>query len=184
MTWRELCEHIQSLGQCLVEQELAPGDVVCLVGRAEQSLVLRYLACLAQGVIPALLSDQSKSQFITKFDTLYRTNEPANVWGNCQWDELTAQRDELELYRIERSDDDFSKAGSQPTNAIEMTEPVVSIVFTSGSTGRPKAVAHRASNHLASAEGLLQRFPFTADDSWLLSYPCSMSLGWPLFGAG
>ncbi len=52
-----------------------------------------------------------------------------------------------------------------------MNEPVVSIVFTSGSTGRPKAVAHRASNHLASAEGLLQRFRFTADDSWLLSLP-------------
>lgn len=171
MSWRELVAQVQSLGQRLIEQGVAPGDVVCLVGRAEQSLVLRYLACLTHGVIPALLSDQSKPQFIAKFDTLYRADEPAIVWGNCQWDERTVQYDENELYRIERPQDNNPKVEPNPTNAIELTETVASIVFTSGSTGRPKAVAHRASNHLASAEGLLQRFSFTADDSWLLSLP-------------
>ncbi|UJF19952.1 o-succinylbenzoate--CoA ligase [Vibrio sp. SS-MA-C1-2] len=44
-------------------------------------------------------------------------------------------------------------------------------VLTSGSSGRPKAVVHSIDNHLASAEGLLQKLPFEATDSWLLSLP-------------
>ena len=45
------------------------------------------------------------------------------------------------------------------------------IIHTSGSSGDPKAVLHTVGNHVASAEGLIQRFPLGPGDRWLLNLP-------------
>ncbi|GMQ45847.1 o-succinylbenzoate--CoA ligase [Vibrio sp. 10N] len=171
LTWSQLSEQIQVLRQQLVEHHVSAGDVVCLVGRAEQSLVLRYLACVAHGAIPALLSDQPKPQLMAKFNTLYRPDDRVLVWGHCQWDGSTANCGERELYMVDYSQRDDQPTNEAPPSNIDLGESIASIVFTSGSTGQPKAVAHTASHHQASADGLLQRFSFTRADSWLLSLP-------------
>ncbi|WP_199449492.1 AMP-binding protein, partial [Vibrio harveyi] len=52
----------------------------------------------------------------------------------------------------------------QPSRAVTFT-------LTSGSTGMPKAVVHTAAQHLASAQGLLEKMNYQQGDSWLLSLP-------------
>lgn len=45
------------------------------------------------------------------------------------------------------------------------------LVHTSGSTGEPKAALHTVRNHVASARGLMERFPLGPGDRWLLDLP-------------
>ncbi|MEO0556940.1 MAG: AMP-binding protein [Bacteroidota bacterium] len=45
------------------------------------------------------------------------------------------------------------------------------LVHTSGSTGTPKAALHTVGNHVASARGLMERFPLGPGDRWLLDLP-------------
>ena len=50
-------------------------------------------------------------------------------------------------------------------------EAPFTVIHTSGSSGQPKAALHTVRNHVASAQGLMERFPLGPGDRWLLDLP-------------
>lgn len=159
-TWLELAEKVQRLAASLGKQGVSKGDVVTCVGKNSPQLLLLYLACLEQGAICALTMPQSESELKSKLATLYVNPDNAYLWSDKGTPVPTAG------YHVQVSELEIEDWHSQYQN-----KSIASIVFTSGSTGIPKAVAHTSQQHLASAQGLLEKFHFQQDDTWLLSLP-------------
>ncbi len=158
LTWLEVKQQVEQYRHQLIDKAIVQGQVVCLIGRAQETLVFAYLACLAHGAVPAIVAEQSDELLEAKLSALYLKDEPAVVWNCCSSTELPS----LHFH---------SRGTSQHRSAVPSNIDIASIIFTSGSTGRPKAVVHGAEQHIASASGLLECFGFVVGDSWLLSLP-------------
>ncbi len=164
-TWSELDQAVSQLALSLKRQGIQPGNVLTCVGKNSPELVMVYLACLELGAVCAVTMPQTEAEFNQKLMTLYGDLTEAKIWVCDKVPQLVA----------------MSNVSLKPINAGLTTNEfdldiLASIIFTSGSTGTAKAVAHTSRQHLASAEGLLQRFCFTQQDTWLLSLPmCHVS---------
>ncbi|NOI80541.1 o-succinylbenzoate--CoA ligase [Vibrio tubiashii] len=159
-TWSELETAVDQVAASLASQGVGAGSVLTCVGKNSVELILVYLACLELEAICAITMPQTKVEFNQKLATLYPEPGQAKVWLSTDVPELRSlQNIELKPLLTEYCQGKFS------------SEALASIVFTSGSTGVPKAVAHTSKQHLASAQGLLQRFAFKQADTWLLSLP-------------
>ncbi len=159
-TWSELHQVVQSCAYTLAEQGVKSSSVVTCVGKNSAELLMVYLACMELGAVCAVTMPQPQSSLRDKLRALYRDGEQQYVWSlePCQVDAT--------VYL------DFN-ALQQPCNLQQSykADALTSIIFTSGSMGQPKAVAHTNAQHFASAQGLLECFQFTANDTWLLSLP-------------
>ncbi len=179
-SWQQLEQAVLRYVATLQQQGIAAGDVVTCVARNGAELVFIYLACMEIGAVCAITMPQPRSSLKSKLVTLYAKDEIAKVWfGNGA---QPYQLSNIQLITLDEASSD-KVVGYR-------ADGLASIIFTSGSTGAPKAVAHTHQQHLASAQGLLERFSFTAQDTWLLSLPMYHVSGlaiiyrWLLAGAG
>ncbi|MGV2990186.1 o-succinylbenzoate--CoA ligase [Vibrio sp. E150_011] len=198
-SWQQVQRVVSQYQLALVKAGVEKNTVVCLIGRAEPALLFAYLACLAQGCLPALVARQPVTGMNAKLTTLYSKSERAYLWWCSdtarEWSASSFDRDVTfintqpieggcEHSEHEQAVNDDAIHGNVMhgntihdyaihNNAIYELSPhqIASIIFTSGSTGKPKAVVHTIEQHLASATGLLERFAFSPSDRWLLSLP-------------
>ncbi|WED22613.1 o-succinylbenzoate--CoA ligase [Vibrio sp. JC009] len=171
--WQSLCEEVSKCITLLEAQGVQSGDVVTLVGKNHPSMLILFLACQELGAVAAFMMPQPMPVLISKLNILYADKGRVRIWltekvrRGYSDSELSIVRSSLLKYEI------GSGFGTE-LPVIEhdySAEKLATIVFTSGSTGVPKAVAHTSVQHFASAAGLLERFHFTAGDTWLLSLP-------------
>ncbi|MCL9776125.1 o-succinylbenzoate--CoA ligase [Vibrio methylphosphonaticus] len=190
-TWQQIQKTVQQYQQALIDEGVQSHSVVCLVGRAEIDLVFAYLACVAQGAIPAMVS--ASSDINDRLETLYKANEKAYLW-DCSGTgiDFTAQTRTREIGIIcldfpEDKSHNKKMTSLEEKNSADLHQ-CASIIFTSGSTGKPKAVVHTVEQHLASAKGLLERFSYSDSDRWLLSLPMfhvsGLAIIWRWLSAG
>ncbi|MEZ8099619.1 o-succinylbenzoate--CoA ligase [Vibrio bivalvicida] len=159
-TWAELTTVVEQVANSLASQGIGTDSVLTCVGKNSPELILVYLACLELEAICAITMPQTETEFQQKLSTLYSKPSEAKVWLSSDIPHLyNYQNIELKL------------SNNQTGYASFNNDSLASIIFTSGSTGLPKAVAHTSKQHLASAQGLLQRFKFKRGDTWLLSLP-------------
>ncbi|MBA5761801.1 o-succinylbenzoate--CoA ligase [Vibrio sp. 404] len=159
-TWYELYQTVRSYADALSQQGVQTNSVVTCVGKNSTEMLLVYLACLELGAVCAVTMPQTRSAFLDKLITLYRTDEQQYIWSQqCS-----------EIATTLHIDNDGS-AESHPFYSHYNIDALASIIFTSGSMGKPKAVVHTHAQHFASAQGLLEGFQYTAGDTWLLSLP-------------
>lgn len=159
-TWAQLACEVDKVAASLANQGICSGSVLTCVGKNSPELVLVYLACLELNAVCALTMPQTELEFEQKLATLYLQPNQAKVWLST---------DIAQLNRYQNIELHSSSAMASPSGYRD--DALASIVFTSGSTGAPKAVAHNSLQHLASAQGLLERFHFEQADQWLLSLP-------------
>ncbi len=174
LTWQQLADRIEQYAQALHQQGVQGGDVLTLVGKNHPHTLLWLLAAASRGVICALTMPQPGEALHLKLDALYGAHQTPHLW--------LAPGADVSRHSISRHSDRAVNVIQIP-KALHVTEPVgwhgdlyqadnlATLIFTSGSTGVPKAVAHTHAQHLASAQGLLQEFVFSAEDTWLLSLP-------------
>ncbi len=164
-TWFELEREVQRYAYAMQQQGVKTQDVVTCVGKNSAELVLIYLACLELGAICAITMPQPQQSLEHKLATLYRNEDTVWCWS----------AESLDLNHIPNGvvplKFESLPSPSEFEASVYQSEQLASIIFTSGSTGLPKAVAHTNQQHLASANGLLQGFAFTQQDTWLLSLP-------------
>ncbi len=198
LTWQALSELMDIHASQLRVQGIKQDHVVAAVSANGLDVLCLYLACLRLGACCVVLNPkQSALELQDKLVTLAAQHiwiaEPqtqlteaalsatesilefgvsaiSTVEGierveGIETDERAAVMDGLE------NSFDNSSEDSQASDIQWHPKRLVSLVFTSGSSGAAKAVAHSGENHLASAAGLLAKFSFQQEDSWLLSLP-------------
>ncbi|MCK6262063.1 o-succinylbenzoate--CoA ligase [Vibrio sp. ZSDE26] len=172
-TWQQLSQKVNDYAYQLKLAGVTKGDVVTLVGKNQPETLFVYLACCELGAIGAITMPQPRAKLQQKLDCLYQQNQTRYLWFSEEtWQRFT----ELEQIEIHK---DCKVLTLEHQNAVLDRETVTSIdpntlasiIFTSGSTGVPKAVTHNYKQHFASADGLLQVFSYTTEDTWLLSLP-------------
>ncbi len=163
ISWQQLAGHVSSIARQLAEQGVTAGSVVTLVGKDSQQMLWYLLGAMHLGAITALTMPQPKSLLKDKLDALYKHDQ-----AQWRWLDANAEREAQLCSTLQP----LLWTDSLPhVTSNYCLDALATIVFTSGSTGRPKAVAHSHAQHFASANGLLQKFAFTCDDTWLLSLP-------------
>nr|WP_321463483.1 o-succinylbenzoate--CoA ligase [uncultured Vibrio sp.] len=170
--WQQLECRIELYASYLQQQGVASGDVVTLVGKNQTETVLFYLAAQHIGAIAALTMPQPFGVLNSKLDTLYKPEQTRYVWFAENGFSAYSKPEQTTLScnlltcpkETTRKSNATQESGYRHGN-------VASIIFTSGSTGIPKAVVHTQRQHFASADGLLNEFKFTEQDTWLLSLP-------------
>lgn len=165
-TWSELEQVVSLYANTLAQQQVTQGSVVTCMGKNSPEMLLIYLACAELGAICALTMPQPYASLADKLETLYLPDQAANVWVGDS-DSRVEGITRLDLTGLEK----FSNTDKASERSAYLADSPASIIFTSGSMGKPKAVVHTHTQHLASAQGLLQQFHFQPTDCWLLSLP-------------
>lgn len=166
-SWAHLNSLLNGVTVSLRGQNIGQGDVVALVSKNSIELVLAYLACIQLGALPALIAPSTNKPLVQKLDTLGCNH----VWFGKGTNKLVDRTPLSAFYSLLQISIGCCVESDSTTPANVHPDNLVSIVFTSGSTGAPKAVAHTNKQHEASAHGLLARFGFKSNDTWLLSLP-------------
>lgn len=144
-TWQDLHQEVSRICHAFTDKGVQPRQVMALIGKNSAELVLMYLACLRLKVTPAMVAPAPDPVIEQKL---------IQVGANWVWRQ-TESGSTFEHY----------------ATSYQHQASFASLIFTSGSTGAPKAVAHTSQAHMASAQGLIERFEFNSTDSWLLSLP-------------
>ncbi|CAH0991686.1 2-succinylbenzoate--CoA ligase [Sinobacterium norvegicum] len=151
VSWLSLWRRVDQLTARLEQQGVGRRDIVVCVATKPSEQLFLFLACLRLGAVFTALNhnfpEQQKKRLV---------------------EQLAAS--------IIIGDGFFSSALESVTEDKPASPTIsqgqwASLVMTSGSSGLPKAVLHTVGQHLASAEGLLSKIPFTKEDGWLLSLP-------------
>ncbi len=165
LNWQQLAQQVDNIAAQLNHQGVSRGSVLALVARHNSSeQLIIFLACQQLGAVCAFVPMLTLQGVMQKLDILYSADATRFIcWLEDELPAPAAIADEqLQL--------DFLHSGEAISPGYSNDLPA-SIIFTSGSTGVPKAVLHTHAQHLASAQGLLSQFHFTAQDTWLLSLP-------------
>ena len=181
LTWQQLTEQVDQYAAALELDGLRSGDVLTLVGKNQPSILLWLLAAMQQGVICAITMPQPTVQLTEKLARLYGP-KPAWLWISPSLNSLVDELAKCYSSPLQFLDfptvEPFSSAvsdtemdGVSASSTAYELDTLATLIFTSGSMGVPKAVAHTHRQHFASAKGLLERFAFTEQDTWLLSLP-------------
>lgn len=155
LDWTTLCQRVDALAGGFHQQGVKEGDGVALRGKNSAQLLLAWIALLQCGARVLPLNPQFPDEFLSdllpgltlSWGISLPDQEPVSVLPVLQW--LTAK----------------------PWQACWQPDRLASMTLTSGSSGIPKAAVHTCAAHLASAEGVLSRLHYGAEDSWLLSLP-------------
>jgi O-succinylbenzoic acid--CoA ligase len=155
LTWRELCQRVDTLAGGFQQQGVRADQGVVLRSKNSPEMVLAFLALLQCGarVLPLnpQLPDSLLEQLLPEL-----TISHALTFGSP----LTVAH----INALTLAEGEGFQAQWLPSRFASMT-------LTSGSTGLPKAAVHTVEAHLASAAGVLAAMNYGASDSWLLSLP-------------
>ncbi|MFT5879995.1 MAG: O-succinylbenzoic acid--CoA ligase [Moritella sp.] len=196
-TWQALRELVDIHASQLRDQGVKQDHVVAAVAANGLDVLCLYLACLRLGACCVVLNPkQSDSELQDKLGTLAAQyvwfadpktqlaeavtlgTESMLEFGASTMPIIEAMETVAAIDGLKNSSDngfgnssDNSSDENKASHIQWQPKRLMSLVFTSGSSAVAKAVAHSGENHLASAAGLLTKFSFKQEDSWLLSLP-------------
>ncbi|WP_228729919.1 o-succinylbenzoate--CoA ligase [Shewanella avicenniae] len=170
--YQQLSQQVLALGQWLSDQGLKAGDKLGIVASNCVEMVLLYWACVDRGLLFCPLSPKFPDLQLQEIMQRLSIN---TLW--CPDDNRNTLWSADNSFKVQRLSPNFTdlavnSLASQNNTIpdIEIDKPV-NLLLTSGSSGVPKGAVHSLSNHIANAEGSLQRIALSENDGWLLSLP-------------
>ncbi|MDP9645704.1 AMP-binding protein [Paraburkholderia caledonica] len=159
LTYAELHQAVDRLATALPARQL-----LFIVGGNDLPTVLCYLASLASGTVPLLLSSGLDQ---VQLNRLIDTYDPAYIFSStgAEYGTLVHQEGAYGLYRRA----DSARVDLHPDLALLMT--------TSGSTGSPKLVRLSAANLRANAASIAEYLHITHEERAITSLPFNYSYG-------
>jgi acyl-CoA synthetase (AMP-forming)/AMP-acid ligase II len=163
LTYAELHQAVDRLATVLPARQL-----LFIVGGNDLPTVLCYLASLASGAVPLLLSSGLDQ---VQLDRLIDTYDPAYIFAASNAERphafgtLVHQEDAYGLYRRGEA------------KRVELHPDLALLMTTSGSTGSPKLVRLSETNLRANAASIAEYLRITADERAITSLPFNYSYG-------
>ncbi|OAN13585.1 2-succinylbenzoate-CoA ligase [Photobacterium jeanii] len=159
-TWQQVSEKVEDYAQGLLAQGVKRDQLIAAITPNSLEAVWLLLATVRVGARYLGLNPRFSAQ---ELSDLLDALQPNVVWqaesvdfvASAQWQHISFEK---------LNQQHLVPVTWQPSRAVTFT-------LTSGSTGMPKAVVHTAAQHLASAQGLLEKMNYQQGDSWLLSLP-------------
>jgi O-succinylbenzoic acid--CoA ligase len=158
LSYLELAQTVESIGQQLAAQGLTAGQHLGVVTHAPWPSALLQLTCLHYGLVYCPLSPYFNPD---QWELLSQELNLDGYWSDLPSARLSAPQVRL---NFNQPSNGVLPGGLNPLQPLDM-------VLTSASSGSPKAVVHSWQNHYYSAQGSQQQIPLTTQDCWLLSLP-------------
>jgi len=165
LTYAELHQAIDRLAAVLPERQL-----LFLVGGNDLPTVLCYLASLARGTVPLLLSNGLDQ---TQLDRLIATYDPAYVFAANGGEQGQAQAHGTLVH--EEGAYGLYRRAEAPR--VELHPDLALLMTTSGSTGSPKLVRLSAANLRANAASIVEYLGINEYERAITSLPFNYSYG-------
>ncbi len=161
ISWRQLCNDIDRVG---FDSTLSNRSLVAILSENRYDTLVHMLAAWQYGFATLMLNPA------------FSESTRNDIFERVGIDALIAPSNESSFPSDAISSPSFVSTSSVCDSSVSSTvdydpQRCLTLTLTSGSSGAPKAVAHSASNHLASASGLFSLMPFASSDCWLLSLP-------------
>lgn len=161
LTYGDLCVFSEEFCRYLPSRSL-----IFLLSRNQNGSLLGYVACMANGIVPLVLSAQTESGLYVHLRDTYR---PAYIWvPDYKVDELG--------YDTVFNSHGYSlvKTGLR---SVKMHPDLALLLPTSGSTGSPKLVRHTLRNIEANADNVRRLFGLTSEEKAMAILPMHYTMG-------
>lgn len=156
-SWGELADRSAQMAGALVDQGVAPGDVVAIEGRPSARWVETFFGITWLGAIAAPVQSAANAQDLRDLGISCVVSDAPESVASGPWRSMALQRD-----RGERP--------GHPERDWSLDQPLVRLL-TSGTTGRPDRVTLSTGQVLFGALGSTIRLGHDGEDRWLCCLP-------------
>lgn len=199
LTWKEVDERINRLGNALREDGYEKGDQLAIMMKNSHELVELYYACYRTGIVPIALNYRLSKDELSQ---LLGNTSPSGIVAGPEFTETASQlavgedlADLQTISAIERDDrldehlEDYIETGSGADPGVNVAhDDLAMLLHTGGTTGLPKIVPHTHKSLLGFFEGIM-----LSHDTWatmdettvnLMVVPLFHVSLWPVFVTG
>jgi acyl-coenzyme A synthetase/AMP-(fatty) acid ligase len=169
VSYAELRRAALGVSHRLAEHDVAPGEVVILLGRHSIEAAVAMLGCLHRGVVLAPLPPMFNK---TQLAALVEQTRAAAIMSFGGDKEIAKCRgvagDRLPLLTVLPEDVDATAGQDLPDErTARAADSVAFVLHSSGTTSTPKGIAHSSNTLRYAAEGVCSRWGLTGDDIYL-----------------
>lgn len=163
LTWAQLAEQVDRMGNLLLARGLRPRESVVLKLADEPMCIAAFLGAIKAGLWPVMVNPDISAATL---EFILEDSQAAVLV--TRRDDVSSQARSSWLRRVLWVDDsDFAEAfAAAPATlvpAVTLADDIAFFLYTSGSTGKPKGVPHRHRDMLHSADSYGARILQTTD---------------------
>jgi fatty-acyl-CoA synthase len=186
LSWAQLAQRVERLGRGLVRDGVAPGDVLFVLSASPCEQALGFLAAMAAGALPSILSfpstKQSKARFHETLAPITRSTGARWIVASAEMAGLVAEADlparcltlpgVPDVAELDGDGGDGAEDSADGGAALPAPAPAF-LQFSSGTTGLRKCVRISGEMLASQVDAYRRALALSADDrvvSWLPLY--------------
>src|SRR5215208_2524696 len=170
VSYEELRRAALGVSHRLAEREIAPGEVVILLGRHSIEAAVALLGCLHRGVVLAPLPPMFNETQLAALVEQTRAAALVSFGGDKEIAKCrSVAGDHLPLLTVQPEDVDAAAGQDLPDERTARgADSLAMVLHSSGTTSTPKGIAHSSNTLRYATEGVCTRWELTGEDVYLV----------------